>query len=59
MMYHCPHCDAHFSETEANVVTVPDDRDQMYDRPLSGTIDVLACPHCGHTEIEQENHTWN
>lgn len=31
--------------------TVPDDRDQMYGRPLSGTMDVYCCPECGSEEI--------
>lgn len=53
MMYHCPHCDARFSESQANTVTIPDDRDQMYDRPMGGTREVLACPECGHTNIEE------
>jgi DNA-directed RNA polymerase subunit RPC12/RpoP len=53
MNYHCPHCDARFSDTEANTVVVPDDRDQMYDRPLTGTREVLCCPECGHIEIEE------
>lgn len=54
-MYYCPHCDHHFSYTEANHVVIPDDRDQMYDRPLGGTMEVIACPSCGHLEVEEED----
>jgi hypothetical protein len=54
MSWHCPHCNADFSDSAANVVTIPDDRDQMYGRPLSGTRDVLACPDCGSIDIEED-----
>lgn len=51
-MWNCPHCDTDFSDTEAVTVVIPDDRDQMYGRPLGGYREVVACPVCGHTELE-------
>lgn len=32
-------------------IEVPDDRDQMYGRPLSGTRTISVCPYCGSEEI--------
>lgn len=54
MRYFCPSCTHRFSYAEADTISVPDDRDQMHDRPLSGTRDVMCCPMCGYIEIEED-----
>ena len=50
--YQCHDCGACFKEREAALVEVPDDRDQMYGRPLSGTRTIYTCPECGSEEYD-------
>lgn len=50
--YRCDDCDATGLRRELDVATVADDRDQMYGRPLGGSIDIYVCPHCGSENID-------
>lgn len=53
-MFRCTDCGEEFTRNEAVWDEVPDDRDQMYGRPMSGTMEIVRCPMCFSDEIEED-----